>query len=133
MTRILDTSVLIDVLRGDEAAVGFLAGLEEVPLCSEITRIEILRGLRSVERSAAAALLGELNWAPVDERIATRAGELGRSWRDSHPGIDTADLAIAATAELSGRMLATINLKHYPMFRGLERPYGRAGGRFRAG
>ena len=124
MTRVLDTAVLIDVLRGDEAAVGFLAGLEGVPLCSEITRIEILRGLRSAERQAASSLLNEIDWAPVDERIAIRAGELGRSWRDSHPGIDTADLAIAATAELSGRLLATTNLKHYPMFEGLERPYG---------
>ena len=124
MSRVLDTAVLIDVLRGDEAAVEFVAGLDAVPLCSEITRIETLRGLRSAERSAAAALLAEIDWVAVDERVATRAGELGRTWRDSHPGIDTADLAIAATAELSGRTLATTNLKHFPMFAGLERPYG---------
>jgi predicted nucleic acid-binding protein len=124
LTRVLDTAVLIDVLRGDESAVGFVGRLEALPLCSEITRIEILRGLRSAERQAASSLLNEIDWTPVDERIATRAGELGRSWRDSHPGIDTADLAIAATAELTGRQLATTNLKHYPMFEGLERPYG---------
>jgi predicted nucleic acid-binding protein len=124
LTRVLDTAVLVDVLRGDEAAVGFLAGLEEVPLCSEITRIEVLRGLRSAERRAGAALLSAIDWAPVDEDVAIRAGELGRAWRGSHPGIDTADLAIAATAELSGRLLATTNLKHYPMFDGLARPYG---------
>ena len=124
MSRVLDTAVLIDVLRGDEAAVEFVTGLDAVPLCSEITRIETLRGLRSAERSAAAALLAEIDWVAVDERVAARAGELGRAWRDSHPGIDTADLAIAATAELSGRMLATTNLKHFPMFEGLERPYG---------
>ena len=120
----LDTAVLIDVLRGDEEAIEFVAGLDAVPLCSEITRIETLRGLRSPERSAAAALLAEIEWVAVDERVATRAGELGRTWRDSHPGIDTADLAIAATAELTGRGLATTNLKHFPMFEGLERPYG---------
>ncbi len=124
MTRVLDTAVLIDLLRGDQAAVEFVAGLDAVPLCSEITRIETLRGLRSAERGAAAALLAEIDWVPVDERVATRAGELGRTWRQSHPGIDTADLAIAATAELSGRTLATTNLKHFPMFAGLERPYG---------
>ena len=124
MSRVLDTAVLIDVLRGDEAAVEFVTGLDAVPLCSEITRIETLRGLRSAERTAAAAPLAEIDWVAVDERVAARAGELGRAWRDSHPGIDTADLAIAATAELSGRMLATTNLKHFPMFEGLERPYG---------
>ena len=124
MSRVLDTAVLIDVLRGDGAAVEFVSGLDAVPLCSEITRIETLRGLRSAERSAAAALLVEIDWMAVDERVAARAGELGRTWRDSHPGIDTADLAIAATAELSGRMRATTTLKHFPMFAGLERPYG---------
>lgn len=124
MTRVLDTTVLIDVIRGDEVAVAFLASLEAIPICSEITRVEVLRGMRSAEREATAALLGEIDWAPVNERVSTRAGELGRSWRTSHPGIATADLTIAATAELSGRVLATTNLRHYPMFEGLERPYG---------
>lgn len=123
MTLVLDTTVLIDVLRGDESAVAFLSELEAIPVCSEITRIEVLRGLRPKEQTAAGSLLDALDWAPVDERVAVRAGELGRAWRDSHPGIDTADLAIAATAELSGRPLATTNVKHFPMFEALERPY----------
>ena len=121
--RLLDTSVLIDVLRGDERAVAFVAGLSDVPLCSEITRIEVLRGLRSAERQATSRLLGELEWHPVDRLVARRAGELGRGWRRSHPGIDTADLAIAATAELTGAELATANLRHFPMLDGLELPY----------
>ncbi len=124
MTCVLDTSVLIDVLRGDDAAVAFLAELEPVPACSEITRIEVLRGLRPNEIPAAQSLLDALDWVAVEEGVATRAGELGRTWRGSHAGIDTADLAIAATAELSGGSLATTNTKHFPMFGGLERPYG---------
>ena len=120
----LDTSVLIDVLRGDRAAVRFVTGLEEVPLCSEITRIELLRGLRSGERRAASQLLDALDWQPIDARIARRAGELGRRWRRSHPGIDTADLAIASTTQLSGSELATTNTKHFPMFEDLAPPYG---------
>lgn len=123
MSWVLDTSVLIDVLRGNGEAVEFLRSLDAIPASSEISRIEVLRGLRSAERRRAQRLLDELDWQPVDERVATRAGELGRTWRRSHPGIGIADLAIAATAELHGSKVATANTKHFPMFEGLAPPY----------
>lgn len=59
----------------------------------------------------------------MSEAVARRAGELGRQWRRSHPGIGVADLAIAATAEEIDAELATRNLKHFPMFEGLRAPY----------
>lgn len=124
MTVLLDTSVLIDVLRGEGEAVRYLDRLAAIPLCSEISRIETVRGLRSSERSAARRLLASLEWVAVDRDVAERAGELGRRWRASHPGIATADLAIAATAELQEATLATANLRHFPMIEGLSRPYG---------
>ncbi|MCL4286943.1 MAG: type II toxin-antitoxin system VapC family toxin [Thermoleophilia bacterium] len=123
MRHLLDTSVLIDVLRGDEEAVGFLAGLAEVPCCSEVTRTEVLRGVHSGERRAVARLFESLDWIVVDERTSQTAGELGRAWRQSHPGIDTADLLVAASAELAGAVLATANVRHFPMFEGLQPPY----------
>jgi predicted nucleic acid-binding protein len=55
--------------------------------------------------------------------VARRAGELGRCWRRSHPGIGVPDLAIAATAELLEAQLGTQNLKLFPMFEGLRAPY----------
>jgi predicted nucleic acid-binding protein len=41
----------------------------------------------------------------------------------SHHGIDGADLAIAATAILTGAELLTLNVRHFPMFPTLRRPY----------
>lgn len=82
-----------------------------------------MQGLRSSERRAADGLFSLIAWVPVDESVARRAGELGRRWRQSHPGIGVADLAIAATAEELGADLATQNLKHFPMFRDLRAPY----------
>ncbi|HSS43463.1 MAG TPA: type II toxin-antitoxin system VapC family toxin [Solirubrobacterales bacterium] len=123
MTVVLDTSVLIDHLRGSRAAGDFIAGLSAPPSCSEVSRIEILQGLRSSERRPTNRLFSLIEWIPVDESVANRAGELGRRWRRSHPGIDIADLAIAATAELLETQLATNNLKHFPMFEGLSAPY----------
>lgn len=123
MSIVLDTSVLIDHLRGSASATEYLASLDGRPSCSEISRIEVIQGLRSSERRKAESLFTLIAWVPVNESVARRAGELGRRWRRSHPGIGVADLAIAATAEEIGVGLATRNLKHFPMFKGLRVPY----------
>lgn len=120
---VLDTSVLVDHLRASRPATEYLAGLREPPSCSEISRIEVMQGLRSAERQAANRLFTLIVWIPVNEAVARRAGELGRRWRRSHPGIGVADLAIAATAKEIGATLATRNLKHFPMFKNLRAPY----------
>ena len=119
---VLDTTVLIDVLRGHRPALEWLASLDDVPLCSELTRVEVLRGLRHAEREGAEALMRGLRWVPVDEEIARRAGTLGRRWRRSH-GLGTMDLVIAATAQSVDARLGTSNVRHYPMFDDLQPPY----------
>lgn len=119
---VLDTTVLIDVLRGHSPAVEFLERLDSVPLCSEVTRVEVMRGLRADERGPAERLMSTLVWRPIDELISRRAGELGRTWRRSHT-LATTDLVIAATSDLSGLPLATSNVRHFPMFEGLRPPY----------
>jgi predicted nucleic acid-binding protein len=118
-----DTSVLIDVLRGLSSAAEYSKALAEAPTCSEITRVEVLRGLRSDERRRTERLFETLRWVDVDEPVARRAGEFGRQWGRSHQGIATADLIIAATADVHDLELATLNLKHFPMVRGLRLPY----------
>lgn len=115
--------MLVDVLRDVGPAVAYLASVEAVPVCSEVTRIELITGLRSAERAAAERLFPTLDWIAVDEDIARRAGALGRRFRASHQGIDLADLAVAATAERLGAEVATMNVKHFPMFPGLAAPY----------
>jgi predicted nucleic acid-binding protein len=123
LSVVLDTSVLVDHLRASPEASRYLLGLEDRPACSEISRIEVLQGLRSAERRAAEQLFALVQWVPLDDEIARRAGALGRTWRRSHAGIGVADLAIAATAEHLGAGLATRNVKHFPMFEGLRPPY----------
>lgn len=123
MSIVFDTSILIDVLRGNSAALGYVRLVTDVPTCSEVTRIEVSRGLRSGERTSADELFRTLRWVPVDEPIARRAGELGRRWDRHRPGISLADLVIAATAEQVDAELATANVRHFPMFEGLQAPY----------
>jgi predicted nucleic acid-binding protein len=58
----------------------------------------------------------------MDDRVAEIAGELGRRWLPSHRGIDSADLAITATAIMVNATLLTRNIKHFPMFGDLSAP-----------
>lgn len=120
---LLDTTVLIDHLRGLGAARAFLQALPEVPSCSEVSRVEVIQGLRASERAAAEDLFDVLTWVPVDEGIARRAGEIGRRYRRSHPGLSLADLIIGSTALELDMTLATQNVHHFPMFRSLRPPY----------
>ncbi|MEO8511787.1 MAG: type II toxin-antitoxin system VapC family toxin [Chloroflexota bacterium] len=119
---VLDTTVLIDLLRGHAPARTYLTSLAETAVCSEITRVELLRGVRTSERTGAERLMRALRWIGLDEEIARRAGTLGRTWRRSH-ALATPDLVIAATAQELGAQLATSNVRHFPMFDGLEPPY----------
>lgn len=120
---LLDTSVLIDFLRGRAPAVSFIDSLSAMPISSEICRVELLQGLRPEEQDAAGELSAAIEWVPVVEPVSVLAGELGRRWRPSHSGIGAADLVIAATAQLTNSALATLNVRHFPMFEGLRAPY----------
>ncbi len=125
MTVLVDTSVLIDYLRGNAAARDLLEREREhgVLHASEFTRLEVLAGMRGREEHATRVLLATLQWHCVDAEVAERAGELGRQRLPSHQGIDGADLVIAATADLHGCSLLRTNVRHYPMFPELTRPY----------
>lgn len=125
MSALVDTSVLIDYLRGHRGAAALLERERTAaPLhASEITRLEILAGMRPAEVGATRSLLSTLTWHPVDADVAEEAGALGRQWLPSHHTIDGADLAIAATAIRNGARLLTCNVRHFPMLADLRPPY----------
>lgn len=121
---VFDTSILIAHLRGDERATRLLL---ETPTAdrtaSVLARVEIEGGMRSDERRSVASLFGILRLHVVSDDVARRAGELLRTHRRSHPGIDLVDYVVAATVEVHGATLATLNVKHFPMIDGLQAPY----------
>ncbi len=121
-----DTEVLIAQLRGSAVArewLGNAADRTGRPSISVLTATEVLTGMRSAERSATYRLLGSCHALPVTDAIARRAGELGRAYRASHSGISVSEYVIAATAEHHGLDLATLNVKHFPMFPDLAPPF----------
>jgi len=120
---LVDSDVLIAHLRGLAAARAWLreARQRTGPLAVSVVSIaEITGGMRSEERREVWGLLGSLHAEDVNEVIARRAGELMRRYRRSHAAIGIADYLIAATAEVRGLELATLNARHFPMFKGLR-------------
>jgi predicted nucleic acid-binding protein len=126
VTIVIDTSVLIDHLRGDERArdaVTAAARAGERLSASVLTKVEILAGMRRPESTATRRLLGVLDWIAVDDELAETAGRLANHYLRSHPGVDPVDYVIAATAQSLNADLRTCNVKHFPMFQDLEPPY----------
>lgn len=126
MTILLDTAVLIDHLRGNDAARQALASAAqngERLTCSVVTKVEVLAGMRPAEEPATRRLLDSLEWLSVDDTIAEEAGRLANRYLRSHPGVDPVDYVIAATAHQHDAALWTRNLKHFPMFPDLASPY----------
>ena len=127
MRLVLDTSVLIDHLRGRPRAAtelipNAIARGDEL-WSSYVVRAELLAGMRVGEELATRSLLSLISWADVDDPLAETAGALGRRYLPSHPGIEVADLIVAALAEHLDAALQTTNVKHFPMVKGLRAPY----------
>ncbi|GBE64919.1 ribonuclease VapC19 [Mycobacterium sp. MFM001] len=124
--KLLDTTIAVDHLRGEPAAVELLATVlesGEVLVASELVRFELLAGARDNELDALEEFCSALRWAAVTEEIARVAGQLARRYRRSHSGIGAVDYLIAATAIVIDAELVTTNVRHFPMFTTLEPPY----------
>ena len=122
---LVDTDVLIANLRGIDAARDWLRDTRARTgrlAVSVVTNAEIIGGMRSPERREVTRLLNSLRPLPVTDMIAHRAGELRRHYRRSHPGIGLVDYLIAATVQVHGLELATLNTEHFPMFTDLKSP-----------
>ena len=116
MSRLLlDTDILINLLRGKEAARDFLVNhvQEDELFCSVITIAEIFAGMHPHEEPATRRLIETLNIVEVSKTIAERAGYYKGSIKSHSLELD--DCLIAATAFSLDAALATGNGKHYPM------------------
>ena len=123
---LVDSDVLIAHLRGVPAAREWMLQARRAtgPLATSIVSVvEVAGGMRTQERREVGRLLASLRTLPANDRVAWRAAELMRSHRRSHVGIGLGDYVVAATAEIGGCELATINVRHFPMFPGLQPPF----------
>ena len=118
MSVLLDTTVLIDLLRGRPRTVERLVMLRRrraVPFTTPINVEEIYRGLRQTERDAAARLFDGLRIAQIGRLEGARAGDWRRDHASAGVTLAQADCLIAAAAVSIDIPLATGNPKHFPM------------------
>jgi len=120
---LFDTTILVDYLRGRSEAISLFESQERRPGISVISTLELYAGVRNRrEEHRTEQLLTQAMLLPITQEIAKRAGILLRVYEASH-GIGNADAIIAATAEHHELRLATLNVKHFPMFPKLKRAY----------
>lgn len=122
---LVDSDILIAHLRGLDTARDWLVqAREEGPLAISVVSIaELVGGMRTAERREVWRLLASFRTEPATEIIARRAGDFMRQYRASHSSIGLGDYLIAATADVKGYQAATLNVKHFPMFKNLRPPF----------
>ena len=123
---LVDTDVLIDFLRGREQAVSFVNRHSDRIIMSTIAVAELHAGVRGgkadPEQAALESFLSLFRVVPVSDAIARLGGLYKRDYGASH-GIGLADAVVAATATLEDADLKSLNVRHYPMFEGIEPAY----------
>jgi len=119
---LFDTTILIDDLRGKDAAADCIESLGAKPLISTLTVLEIYAGARPKEIEYIGEYLSTFVSVPVDEEIARQAGVYFQQYHKSH-NTGLADAIIAATCKVKGLTLVTLSKKHFPMLPGLTVPY----------
>ena len=120
---LLDTDVMVDFLRGHDRAVAFVKAHSERVILSSIVIAELYAGvMQDQEQAILDELVKIFRVVPVTVELAKAAGIHKRDFGKSH-GVGLADAILAATAQSEGAELKTLNVKHYPMMRGLRAPY----------
>lgn len=111
---IVDTNIIIDLLKGHKDAHHFLdRHLESDLILSVITVSEVYSGIRGKnEVQLFEGLLTIFELIPVNKSIAVEAGFLKNKFSASH-GIETPDALIAATANHLKVPVASLDKKHF--------------------
>ena len=117
MPVLLDTTVLIDALRGRLGVLARLDAIEgraETPLTCAINVEELVRGLRASEEVAAERLLQGLRIVRLGRLEGIRAGAWRRQSAERGITLSQGDCLVAAAAVSAGARLATGNPRHFP-------------------
>ena len=105
---VFDTNILIDYLRGIDAARTEFERYEQV-FISTVTWMEVMVGAPDDVATTTARFLGALGAIPVDDAVARRTVALRRVHRLKLP-----DAIIWASADLRSMLLVSRDTRAYP-------------------
>jgi predicted nucleic acid-binding protein len=114
---LLDTTVIIDHLRGIEKASRFLEkiGLKgDTAGCCCINIAEVYSGMLEKEKEKTDIFINSLFFYEITRNISKTAGRLRQKHAKKGITLSTADAIIGAAALIYDLTLATKNIKHYP-------------------
>ncbi len=118
-----DTDVLVDFLRGTGRAVSLIRAQAHRTILSAVVVAELYAGVKGPkEEETLDAFVGLFKVVPVTPALARAGGLLRRDFSKSH-GVGLADAIVAVTAQAEGAELLTLNVRHYPMIKGLRPAY----------
>lgn len=114
---LLDTDVLIWILRGDSEIINKISQLKDQSLLaiSVISISEIYKNIFPSELTATENFLNQHVIFDVDINIAKTAGFYWQKYNKGLKNLSLTDCLIAATANTHGFTLVTLNTKHFPM------------------
>jgi predicted nucleic acid-binding protein len=114
---LLDTTALIDALRGRAAATRIrqLRATGDRPFVCAVNVEELLRGVRPGEEASVTRLLNGLRVAPLGRMQGEQAGRWRRQFAGRGVTLSQADCLVAAAAAGVGARLATGNPRDFPM------------------
>lgn len=118
MKLLLDTTVLVDVLRGRRQRREFMADLAQAGHVLSTTLLnvaEVYAGMHAGEEPEAEALFVGLHLYEMSGPSARLAGQLKNTWSGKGRTLSLADSIVAAIAIENECHLLTDNQKHFPM------------------
>ncbi|MDQ3709730.1 MAG: PIN domain-containing protein [Actinomycetota bacterium] len=114
---LLDTTVLIDALRGRPATqrlLGLRAAGDQPYVCA-VNAEEVRRGVHQHEQDVAHQLLSALRTVPLTVDEGWQAGQWRQGFAAQGTTLSQTDCLVAAAALAIGARLATGNPRHFPM------------------
>ena len=127
MTYLLDTCVIIDLIKGDANTIETLKSKSpNLVAISTITEFELRYGLEqstkrtSKSQSIVEAILSEVNILSFESKEAAKAAEIRNHLRALGTPIGPYDFLIAATALANDLILVTSNEKEFTRIQGLK-------------
>lgn len=114
---LLDTDVLIWVLRGNKKYVSLLEKLKDKGsiAISTITIAEIYKNIFPSELIPTESFINQLEIINVTATVAKQAGFYWQQYVKRFKNLNLIDCIIAATCKEKNCALVTLNKRHYPM------------------
>jgi len=114
---LVDTNIVIWILRGDKQYVQWFADLKQGTSLSisSVTIAEIYKNVFPSEIMSTDALINDFITWDVTAGIAKQAGLYWQQYNKKLKNLHLLDCIIAATAGINNLTLLTLNLRHFPM------------------